>query len=345
MLTPRQTLILQIVIDDYIRSAQPVGSRMLSKSDAVTFSSATIRNEMADLEEMGYLEKTHISSGRVPSEKGYRFYVDHLLSPQILGIEEVQALESVFAEQIFEMEKVVQKSAKILSDLTHYTTIALGPKVKANKLRSIQLIPVSLQNAVVIIVTDSGLVKNKTITIPEGVDVFDLEQIIKILNERLIGVPIFELQDKIVAEVSKLLQAHVNNYESVTGVMNEVLTMQKDQKVFTSGKTNMLYQPEFHDIEKFHNLLTTIKNEEGLKGMLNQKRDGINVMIGRETEFIGMENCSLITATYTLSGQEFGTIAILGPTRMEYSRVISLLQVITGGLTKLFQELGGEERD
>lgn len=345
MLTPRQTLILQIVIDDYIRSAQPVGSRILSKNDAVSFSSATIRNEMADLEEMGYLEKTHISSGRVPSEKGYRFYVDNLLAPQTLEAEDAQAIGSIFTEQIFELEKVVQKSANILSDLTHYTTIALGPKVKANKLRSIQLIPVGLQKAVVIIVTDTGIVKNKTITTPEGVDVFDLEKMIKILNERLVGVPISDLQARIVIEVANVLRAQVENYEGIVGVMNDILTEQKDQKVFTSGKTNMLLQPEFHDIQKFHSLLSTFKNEEGLRGMLSQQKNGIHVMIGRETAVTGMENCSLITATYALSGKEFGTIAILGPTRMEYSRVISLLQGITGGLSNLFNELGGEVHD
>ncbi len=345
MLTPRQTLILQIVIDDYIRSAQPVGSRILSKNDAVSFSSATIRNEMADLEELGYLEKTHISSGRVPSEKGYRFYVDHLLAPQTLGTEDVQAIESIFTDQIFEFEKVVQKSANILSDLTHYTTIALGPKVNANKLCSIQLIPVGLQTGVVIIVTDTGLVTNKTITIPEGVDVFDLEKMIKILNERLVGVPILELQDRIATEVVEVMRIHMKNHASMISLMNDVLTIKKDQKMFTSGKTNMLFQPEFHDIKKFHNLLSTFNNEKDLRGMLSQRKDGIHVMIGRETAVTGMENCSLITATYSLSGKELGTFAILGPTRMEYSRVISLLQVITNGLSNLFKELGGEVSD
>src|SRR5699024_9377988 len=180
----RQILILQIIIDDFIHSAQPVGSRLLSKNDAVSFSSATIRNEMADLEELGYLEKTHISSGRVPSEKGYRFYVDNLLSPQILNVEDIEMVRSIFTEQIFELEKVVQKSAKILSELTQYTTITMGPKGKTSKLCRIQMIPINLQKAVVIIVTDTGIVKNKTINIPEGIRVSDVEKMIHILNER-----------------------------------------------------------------------------------------------------------------------------------------------------------------
>jgi heat-inducible transcriptional repressor len=345
MLTPRQTLILQIITDDFIRSAQPVGSRVLSKNDAVTFSSATIRNEMADLEELGYLEKTHISSGRVPSEKGYRFYVDNLLMPQhSININDIQIVSSFFAEQIFELEKIVEKSAKILSDLTQYTTIALGPKGKVSKLRRIQLIPVSGQKAVAIIITDLGNVTNKTINIPDEVEATDLEKMVNMLNERLIGVPLFELQDKIETEVLKVLQGQVKNFESLSQFIQGTFDISNEQKVFTSGKTNMLLQPEFHDIKKFHNLLTTFEKEE-LTRLLKKKHEGIQVMIGRESALKGMEDCSIITATYTVGEVEVGSIAILGPTRMEYSRAIGLLQIITNGIKGMFEEFGGENSD
>ncbi len=166
LLTDRQLLILQVIIDDFILSAQPVGSRSLSKKDEISFSSATIRNEMADLEELGFIEKTHTSSGRVPSEKGIGTMWIILLSPQKLKKNDVHALRSIFTERIYELEKVVQKSAKILSELTNYTTIVLGPDVKENKLKKIQLIPLNNETAIAIIVTDNGHVENKTLSCP-----------------------------------------------------------------------------------------------------------------------------------------------------------------------------------
>ena len=147
MLTDRQLLILQVIVDDFIHFAQPVGSRSLAKKTEISFSSATIRNEMADLEELGFIEKTHTSSGRIPSEKGYRYYVDHLLSPQKLEKRDIHTIKSIFAERIFELEKIVQKSAKILSELTNYTAIVLGPEVKENKLSKIQIIPLNDRNS------------------------------------------------------------------------------------------------------------------------------------------------------------------------------------------------------
>ena len=170
MLTDRQLLILQVIVDDFIQFAQPVGSRSLAKKPEISLSSATIRNEMADLEELGFIEKTHTSSGRIPSEKGYRYYVDHLLSPQKLGQQDIHTIKSIFAERIYEMEKIVQKSARILSELTNYTAIVLGPDVKENKLRKIQIVPLNKETAVAIIITDTGHVENKVVQLPEVIE-------------------------------------------------------------------------------------------------------------------------------------------------------------------------------
>ncbi|WP_145614435.1 heat-inducible transcriptional repressor HrcA, partial [Bacillus licheniformis] len=197
MLTNRQLLILQVIVNDFIRSAQPVGSRTLSKKEDITFSSATIRNEMADLEELGFIEKTHSSSGRIPSEKGYRYYVDHLLSPGKLSKTDLNIIHSIFKEKIFELEKAVQKSAQVLSDLTNYTSIVLGPRLSENHLKQIQIVPIQPKKAVAILVTNTGHVENKTINFPAEVDLSDLEKLVNILNERLRGVPISELKDRI----------------------------------------------------------------------------------------------------------------------------------------------------
>ncbi|MFD3447677.1 heat-inducible transcriptional repressor HrcA [Microbacteriaceae bacterium 4G12] len=341
MLTERQLLILQVIIDDFIRSAQPVGSRTLSKKEDIIFSSATIRNEMADLEELGYIEKTHSSSGRVPSEKGYRFYVDHLLAPQHLPQEDMMQIKNLFAERMFETEKVVQQSAQILSDLTSYTAIVLGPKVSENKLKNVQIIPIDPKAAVAIIVTDTGHVQSKTIAVPDSIELSDLEKMVNILNEKLTGVPISELHNKIFKEIVMVLRQHVHNYDNVMKMLDSTFQIPMSEKIYFGGKTNMLAQPEFHDINKVRSLLTMIEQEREFYNLLRHKQMGIQVKIGRENGASAIEDCSLITATYSIGEEQLGTIAILGPTRMQYSRVISLLQLFTAHLSNVFD--GGHQ--
>lgn len=341
LLTDRQLLILQVIVDDFIRSAQPVGSRSLSKKEGITFSSATIRNEMADLEEMGFIEKTHTSSGRVPSEKGYRYYVDHLLSPQVLTQHDITIVHSIFAEKIFEFEKIIQRSASILSDLTNYTSIVLGPAVSVNKLKKIQIIPLNKETAVAIFVTDTGHVENRLFSLPSSVHASDIEKTVNILNERLNGVPLEDLNDKIYKEVAILLRQHIHNYDLMLNTLAQLLKMPVTEKLFFGGKTNMLSQPEFHDISKIRDLMTMIDQEEWISNIIRNNSKGINVKIGSENKNKIMDDCSLITATYSVGEEKLGSIAILGPTRMEYSRVISLLGILskdlTNVLTKLYQ--------
>ena len=339
MLTDRQLLVLQVIIDDFIRSAQPVGSRTLSKKEEITFSSATIRNEMSDLEDLGFIEKTHSSSGRVPSELGYRYYVDHLLAPQRLRKQDIITVESIFGERIYELEKIVQKTAQILSDITNYTSIVLGPAVSENKLKRIQIIPINKETAVAIIVTDTGHVENRTITFASSVDPADIEKMVNILNERLVGVPLNDLNAKIYKEVAKLLKAHIRNFDALFNEISGMFQLQSDDKVYFGGKTNMLAQPEFHDIQKIRSLLMMIEQEKDFFELLRTNQTGIHVKIGRENQISAMENCSLITATYSIGAEQLGTIAILGPTRMEYSRVISLLQFISSDLSRVLTKL------
>jgi heat-inducible transcriptional repressor len=339
VLTDRQLLIFQVIVDDFIQSAQPVGSRSLSKKDKITFSSATIRNEMADLEELGFIEKTHTSSGRIPSERGYRYYVDHLLSPQQLTLQDVQQLKSVFAEKIFELEKIVQKSAKILSDLTNYTSIVLGPAVKENRLKRIQIVPLNQQTAIAIIVTDTGHVENRMFHLPESMDASDLEKLVNILNERLTGVPIERLNNKIYKEVAILLRQHINNFDSIMLSIADVLKIPAHEKLFFGGKSNMLAQPEFHDLDKIKILMDMIEEEDRIYELIPKDELGINIKIGKENNNAAMENCSLITASYSIGSEQLGTIAVLGPTRMEYSRVISLLKYISSDLSNVLTRL------
>lgn len=341
MLTDRQLLIFQVIVDDFIRSAQPVGSRSLSKKEGITFSSATIRNEMADLEELGFLEKTHTSSGRIPSEKGYRFYVDHLLSPEALNTKDIHSVRSIFAERMYELERIVQRSAQILSDLTNYTAIVLGPAVRENKLKKIQIVPLNQETAIAIIVTDTGHVENKMFHLPLGIDSSDIEKFVNILNERLTGVPLEELDGKIYKEIAVVLRQHIHSYDTLLATMVDALKLPANEKLFFGGKTNMLSQPEFHDIGKIKMLMNMIEQEEDMYEIIRKNPSGIHVKIGKENDNLAMEDCSLITATYSVGAEQLGTIAILGPTRMEYARVISLLSFLSKDLstvlTKLYQ--------
>jgi heat-inducible transcriptional repressor len=341
LLTDRQLLILQVLVDDFIRSAQPVGSRSLSKKEEISLSSATIRNEMADLEELGFIEKTHTSSGRVPSEKGYRYYVDHLLSPQNLKQNDIITIKSIFAEKIFEFEKIIQKSAKILSELTNYTSIVLGPAASVNKLKRIQIVPLNKETAIAIFVTDTGHVENRTFQLPSSIDMSELEKTVNILNDRLIDVPLEELNDKIFKEVASLLRQHIQNYDLMLYTMAETFKMPANEKLFFGGKANILSQPDFNDITKVRSLMNMIEHEDWVYELIKKNPTGLNVKIGREINHSAMENCSLITATYSVGSEKLGTIAILGPKRMEYSRVISLLKFLssdlTSELTKLYQ--------
>ena len=338
MLTERQLLILQVIVDDYIRYAEPVGSRSISKREGVAFSAATIRNEMADLEELGYIEKPHSSSGRIPSQKGYRFYVDHLLLPHQLTEEELQKIRSLYEMRIEELEEVIQHTAKILSQVTSYISVVLGPELLDTKLRHVQIISLSKTKAVVIIVLDTGQVENYLITMPEGIAASELEKIANILNERLKGLTLNQVRKVINQEIGEAMKAHVKNYQAFLDVINRALESHRREKVFYSGKTNLLTQPEFRDVEKVRSIYSYLEEEKLVQKLFRSNQSGVQVKIGQENELEAFQNCSIITATYSI-GDNKGTIGILGPTRMEYDRVISIVDYLSKKLTEALTNL------
>jgi heat-inducible transcriptional repressor len=341
MLTERQLLILKAIVDDYIRSAEPVGSRSVSKRENISYSPATIRNEMADLEELGFLEKPHSSAGRIPSQKGYRYYVDHMLAPEALQKSEIIDIKSLFAEKIHEIEQVIEQSAQILSSLTSYTSIVLGPEIFETKLQHLQIIPINKNSGVAIIVTDTGHVEKQAVTIPEGMELSDIEMMVNILNERLKGVSMLELRGKIFSEVGDVLKLHISNYKDMMQMIEQSFKREKNDKIFFGGKTNIFTQPEFRDIEKVRQLLDMFEEKQLIHQLFRSDNSGITVKIGQENNLEAMDHCSVITATYTIDGKHLGTIGILGPTRMEYRRAIGILDYLSKGmtntLTKLYQ--------
>ena len=338
MLTERQRLILATIVDDYIRSAEPVGSRSISKRGDVGFSPATIRNEMSDLEELGFLEQPHTSAGRIPSHKGYRYYVDHLVPMASLAPSELEVLKSFFADKLNAAEEVTQQASSILSQLTNYTSILLGPEVFNTSLRHFGIFPLNEHKAVAIVVTNSGHVENKTVAIPPGVSMADLERMVNLLNHKLAGMPIYKLKSQIYHEVGIEMQRQVSHYEELMGVLDQALDSSLDtQRIFLSGTTNMLTQPEFKDLEKVKGILDLLEETATLTKMMSSATtpSGIHVLIGSENDHEAFANCSLITASFSAQGQALGTIGILGPTRMDYARVIGLLNILTNNITAL----------
>ncbi|GAY76348.1 heat-inducible transcriptional repressor HrcA [Sporolactobacillus inulinus] len=329
MLTDRQLFLLQLLVNDYVVSAEPVGSRSIAKRDDVHFSPATIRNELADLEEMGFLEKTHLSSGRVPSEKGYRFYVDHLLSPVLLTEDEVGNIRHAYRKKFSEKEELIRVTAQVLSEFTNYTAIMLGPELMDMRLKHIQMVKLNQTQGVLIIVTDTGHVENKTVTFPKSIRAEDIEKIINILNDKLENVPIYRLQARLNKEISNVMRLHIRDYNRVMNMLQESLTMDDPEQIFCSGKNNILVQPEFQDVNKIISLLNVLEGKEIVHEIMSMPATGLHIRIGRENKLNGIEDCSLITTTYSMGGEHLGTVAVIGPKRMAYPRVVTLIDTVS----------------
>lgn len=335
MLTDRQLLILQTIIDDFIETAHPIGSRALSKNEAINLSAATIRNVMADLEEMNLLEKTHSSSGRIPSEKGYRYYVDHVISPT-LKEKEISIMEHLIKDNIMELEEIVQLSADILSQLTNYTAIILGPNELDATLKQIEIVTLSKQAAVAILVTSTGHVEHKSFSIPPSIDARDIEKMVNILNDRLIGIPISQLSHALQTEVYELMRKHIKNYELMYKYIQSVLRYDESAKLYVGGQSNILTQPEFKDVDKIYEFYSMLEDESKVIQLLANYDDGIRVTIGNENKEEAIKDFSLITSSYQLGLNQLGKIALLGPTRMEYRKVITLLKALSNEMTNLY---------
>ncbi|RDW21754.1 heat-inducible transcriptional repressor HrcA [Oceanobacillus chungangensis] len=332
MLTERQLLILQVITDEFIETAHPVGSRAISKKGTIPYSAATIRNEMADLEEMGFLEKTHSSSGRIPSELGYRYYVDHLIAPNPLH-KEVNIIKSIIEDGFYEFEQIVQMSAELLSELTNYTSIILGPELMETKLKQLQIVTLSPQTAVAILITDTGHVEHRSFKVPSTINPSDLEKMVNILNERLKGVPIIHMDEIFHNEVAQLMKLYIRDYDNSYAYLKDIFVYDHPVKLYISGKSNILMQPEFNDVGKIRTFFTMMEDEDEIINLLKNSHHGIKVTIGNENKVEAIKDLSLITAPYQLTNDQIGTIALIGPTRMEYRKVISLLNGLSKEMT------------
>lgn len=333
LLTNRQALILKVIVEEFVGTAKPVGSRVLSKKEQITFSAATIRNEMADLEDQGLLEKTHTSSGRIPSELGYRYYVDHLIGV-IPEKNNSHVIRDIVQGDLVEFEHIVKTSAEVLSELTSYTTIILGPEVFETKLNQIQFVILSPQTAVAILITNTGHVEHRSFAIPGEINASDLEKMVNILNERLHGVPMDRLPELLETEVYSIMLKYLDEAERSYEYLKAVFLYDKPAKLYIGGKSNMLLQPEFSDVEKLRSFYRMMENEGEIASHLKSATSGLTITIGKENELAAIKDFTLITASYHLAEEQMGTIALLGPTRMEYRKVIRLLNALSNEMTE-----------
>lgn len=326
MLTERQQLILKLVIQLYTSDGLPVGSKTLMNA-GVKASSATIRNDLAALEQKGYLEKTHTSSGRIPSVQGYRFYVDHLLQPRSMTPAEVSRIKTSFRKDFREINDIIQQSAKILSGLTSYTAFSLGPEINERRLTGFRIVPLNNQQLMAIIVTDKGNVESQIFTIPPSISSSDIEQIVRIINDKLIGEPLITVYHKLRTEIPLILQRYFQSPGSVMDIFEMALSQAFEEKVYVSGKMNLLDFDLFSDVPSFKSIYSLMDNHDEVVSLIEVPDDGIEIKIGNELEKDELARMSLMTASYQVPGHGKGTIAILGPTNMSYAKMFGLMDV------------------
>ena len=329
MLNERKKKILQIIIEDYISSAEPVGSRTIARKYDLGLSPATIRNEMSDLELLGYLEQPHTSAGRIPSAQAYRFYVDALIEPGTLTDNDMALIDGWYNERRRNIDDIFQSTAKILSRMTQNVSMVLTNQQTIANFCYLKFLPLDSQHAILCIVADDGSIDTNVVDIPLGMSSEEMDYLAgkmsKLLEDRNLSDISVEILQNVHTDVveDKLI------FSSLLQAVRKMTGRRQEQKVFLGGTKQLHKQPEFRDVERVRNLLGILEEEKVLKDLLQGGEDsGLKVTIGSENKFTGIQDCSMVQATYRLNGQIVGTMAVLGPTRMEYGKVISVMDYL-----------------
>ena len=329
MLTERQEKILKLIVEKYIKEPIPVGSKAISK--ILKCSSATVRNDMGELENLGLLEKTHTSSGRIPSETGYRYYVDNLMELKKMNGEDLLKLQIVFKNQQLALSDVITKSLQVISDMTNYTAVVLGSTSHENLLKQIEVIPIDEASMIVIIVTDKGHVEHKNIKL-QDVSLEDIKKTVGLINNLISGTPIDEVSSKLEFEIKPIIGKYVKQHEQLYNAFYHVFSDFTNQEVNIMGRNKMLEQPEFStNIDKIKNVFNKLESSEIINNITEDNDNNIKVYIGGENN---IDNDVTVIKTKYKSGGEEGTIAIIGPKRMEYDRVVSMLEYIKDNIER-----------
>ncbi|MDO5491000.1 MAG: heat-inducible transcriptional repressor HrcA [Bacillota bacterium] len=343
-LTERKLKILQAIIADFVRTAEPVGSRTISRNYDLGVSPATVRNEMSDLEEMGYLTHPHTSSGRVPSEKAYRLYVNEMMGKKELTPAEKESIARKLYENVSELDNLIERAAKVLSEITSLTAFALSPGKEQERLKYVNLIPIDERTVVLMIVADSGEVSNTTVRLdrPAGDDT------LRILAKNMT----YNYAGKTLSEALKLdiIKTFREDAEAMTMYQNNIVpgfirTLEDmlNVNLYMDGLTNIFSIPEYSDIERARNFFEMMSRKEDITKKLIGTDDGIIVTIGGENQEVELCDCSVVTATYHVDGKMVGKLGVIGPTRMKYDEVTSVVEFLTDNISKAFMITEGDQ--
>ena len=338
-LDERKQKILHAIIRNYLETGEPVGSRTISQYADLGLSSATIRNEMSDLEEMGYIIQPHTSAGRIPSDMGYRFYVDQLMKEKE---QEVTEMKELMIQRQDKMELVLKQMAKVLAANTNYATMITSPQYHRTKLKFIQLSVIGEDQLLAVVVAEGNVVKNKVIPISHGLDNETILKLNILLNTSLNGLTMEEINLSTIARLKEQAGIHSEVINSVLDAVAEAIQMDDDLEVYTSGTTNIFKYPELADSTKASALLSAFEDKQQLASLMEDMKDeddtGIQVYIGNETPGQTMKDCSVVTTTYELGEGMKGTIGIIGPKRMDYEKVVDNLKTLTNQLDLIFNK-------
>lgn len=336
----RKKKILQAIIRNYLETGEPVGSRTISKYTDLNLSSATIRNEMADLEELGYIIQPHTSAGRIPSDKGYRLYVDTMMEEKE---KEVEEMKEMLLEREDKMETLLKQVARVLAQNTNYATMISAPQMNRNKLKFIQLSRVDADQILAVIVIEGNMIKNHMLSVPDGLDDETLLKLNMLLNTHLNGVPIEEINLGLITAMKQQAGVHGAIVGEVLDAVAEVIKEEEDLEIYTSGTNNIFKYPELADNQKASQLISAFEEKHPLSTLVqetlaDESSAGIQVFIGEESPLQNMRDCSVVTATYELEEGMKGTIGIIGPKRMDYDKVVGTLKTLMHQLDDLYKK-------
>ncbi|WP_031513239.1 heat-inducible transcriptional repressor HrcA [Desulfofalx alkaliphila] len=336
----RKKKILLAIIHDYISTAEPVGSRTISKKYKLGVSPATVRNDMADLEELGFIEQPHTSAGRIPSDLGYRYYVDYLMEKEQLTERQQQLINESYSSKSQEIGRIIYRTGQLLTRLTNYPSMVMAPQVADYTIKYVQLVSMSPTQAMVIVVLDTGAVQHQMIEVAENITQADLEQISSVLNAKLSGVNPEHIKMTIMKEIYFELSKYRYFLDVALGPLENLRGETKD-KIYLGGVYNILNQPEFHNIEKLKTLLSLLEKEQLLQEILTDSSSDsdVSVRIGVENSYDQIKDCTMVTATYHMGDRLVGTLGVLGPTRMEYAKVISVVEHLANILNQTMSKI------
>ena len=327
MLNDRKKRVLQAIVEEYVNTAEPVSSKALVEKEDLQYSSATIRNEMADLEKIGFLEKTHTSSGRIPSEKGYRYYVDELLKDDNISVEEVKYISEKLETKVNEIEDLTKITASTISEVTHYTTVSIGPKAKTQLIKELKFVLINPRMMLAIIITNTDMIKETIIKFEEDINDKQVETMNYMFNQKLKNQPLETIDRPLEEYLYDEMSYSVKVIKPIIEQIKRVL--KQDEQIYLKGANNAFDLPEFNSLEVAKNFINVLDKKELVEDVLESGlAEDINVYIGEENQKEELKDFSIVTFKHKIGNKDMGTIGIIGPKRMDYSKVISVMKYI-----------------